>query len=71
MDAKYDKFNDPRTAVDPTLAGLHAHVPFSPKWTGACAATQTFNLDNGAAITVGGDVSYRDDTWLSVDNRAG
>ncbi len=71
MDAKYDEFNDPRTAVDPTLADLHDHVPFSPKWTARVAATQTFNLSGGSAITVGGDVSYRDDTWLSVDNRDG
>ena len=71
LDARYDEFNDPRVQFDPTLAGLHAHVPFSPEWTARIALTQTFNFGSGAALTVGGDVSYRDDTWLSVDNRAG
>ena len=26
-------------------------------------------MPGGSAITLGGDVSYRDDVWLSVDNR--
>ncbi len=69
LDARYDEFNDPRVQIDPNLASLHDHVPFSPEWTARVALTQTFNLPSGAAITVGGDVSYRDDTWLSVDNR--
>ncbi len=71
LDASYDKFIDPRVVIDPKLASLHAHVPFSPEWTARVALTQTFNLSGGSAITVGGDVSYRDDTWLSVDNRPG
>lgn len=69
LNAKYDRFVDPRTEFDPALADLHAHVAFSPKWTARVAATQTFNLDGGSALTFGGDVSYRADTWLSVDNR--
>src|SRR5690625_2505531 len=71
LDAKYDRFDDPRTALDPTLTGLHDHVAFSPKWTARLAATQTFTLPNSSALTLGGDVSWRDDTWLSVDNRPG
>ena len=71
LDAKYDRFDDPRTLIDPALANLHDHVPFSPKWTARVALSQSFFLDSGAAITVGADAAYRDDTWLSVDNRAG
>ncbi|MFC4820082.1 TonB-dependent receptor [Dokdonella ginsengisoli] len=71
LDARYDKFVDPRVQIDPNLASLHAHVPFSPKWSARVALTQTFNLADGGAVTLGGDVSYRDDTWLSVDNRPG
>ena len=71
LDARYDKFVDPRVQLDPSLASLHAHVPFSPKWSARIALAQTFSLADGSAITLGGDVSYRDDTWLSVDNRAG
>jgi iron complex outermembrane receptor protein len=71
LDAAYDKFIDPRVVLNPALASLHDHVPFSPEWTARVALMQTFNLASGSAITVGGDVSYRDDTWLSVDNRPG
>ncbi len=71
LHAKYDEFNDPRVQLDPSLASLHAHVAFTPNWTARVAATHTFNLNNGAAITVGGDVSYRGTMWLSVDNRPG
>jgi iron complex outermembrane receptor protein len=71
LDARYDKFVDPRVQLNPALAQLHDHVPFSPKWSARVALTQTFNLPGGSAITLGGDVSYRDDTWLSVDNRPG
>ena len=71
LNAKYDEFKDPRVQLDPSLAGLHAHVAFTPHWTARVAATHTFNLDNGGAITVGGDVSYRSTMWLSVDNRPG
>ncbi len=72
MDAKYDEFEDLRTtdpanpAYDP---GLHAHVPFSPDWSVRLAASQSFYTPAGAAFTLGGDLSYRGDTWLSVDNR--
>lgn len=71
MDASYGEFDDPRTALNPALANLHEHVPFSPELTARVAATHTFVLGNGGALTFGGDVSYRDDTWLSVDNRPG
>ncbi|MCF7220771.1 TonB-dependent receptor [Marilutibacter chinensis] len=70
MDARYESFDDPRTVLDPNLANLHDHVPFSPRWTAQLALSQSFGLGNGSTLTVGGDVSYRDDTWLSVDNRA-
>jgi iron complex outermembrane receptor protein len=72
MDAKYDEFADLRTtdpanpAYDPRL---HAHVPFSPDWTARLAASHTFYAASGAAFTLGADVSYRGETWLSVDNR--
>lgn len=69
LDATYDEFVDPRVQLNPALASLHDHVPFSPEWTARVALAQTFNLPGGSAITLGGDVSYRDDVWLSVDNR--
>ncbi|MEO7199341.1 MAG: TonB-dependent receptor, partial [Dokdonella sp.] len=71
LDAKYDRFDDPRVDLNPALANLHDHVPFSPKWTYRMALAQTLNMAGGSALTFGGDVSYRDDTWLSVDNRPG
>jgi len=69
LDARYDKFVDPRVALDPTLADLHDHVPFSPELTARIALQHTFGLGDSGALTIGGDASYRDDTWLSVDNR--
>ena len=69
LDARYKRFDDPRVALNPALARLHDHVPFSPEWTARFAASQSFYMDNGASFTLGGDVSYRDDVWLSVDNR--
>ena len=74
MDASYKSFEDLRTtdptnpAYDPTL---HEHVPFSPDWTARIALQHTFHLAGNGALTVGGDVAYRGDTWLSVDNRPG
>jgi iron complex outermembrane receptor protein len=70
LDARYDEFNDPRVATNPALAGLHDHVPFSPKWTSRFAASQMFSLGDAGSLTIGGDVSYRAKSWLSVDNRA-
>jgi iron complex outermembrane receptor protein len=69
QNAEYQTFNDPRVALNPALASLHDHVPFAPDWTARVAAEQTFDLAGGAAITLGGDASYRSTTWLSVDNR--
>lgn len=71
LDARYDKFVDPRVQLNPALASLHDHVPFSPEWSARVALAQTFNLASGAAVTLGGDANYRDSTWLSVDNRPG
>ena len=71
MDARYERFDDPRIAVNPSLAGLHAHVPFSPEWTARVALQHTFDLGDAGGLTVGGDASYRSETWLSVDNRDG
>lgn len=71
LNARYDKFVDPRVQMFPTLASLHDHVPFSPEFTARVALAHTFGFGSGAALTLGGDVSYRDDTWLSVDNRPG
>ncbi len=69
LDAEYDKFIDPRIDINPALADLHEHVPFSPEWTARLALSHSFFLGSGAMLTFGGDVSYRDDVWLSVDNR--
>ena len=69
LDARYVEFVDPRVVLNPGLADLHDHVPFSPEWTARLAASHTFMLAGGGMFTVAGDVSYRDDTWLSVDNR--
>ncbi len=71
MKARYKEFIDPRVQLNPLLADLHDHVPFSPEWSARVALAQTIGFNSGAALTVGGDVSYRDDTWLSVDNRPG
>jgi iron complex outermembrane receptor protein len=73
MDAKYDKFEDFR--LDPSYPGFdpnvsHAHVPFSPDWTARVALQHVFPLGDNGSLTLGGDVSYRSETWLSVDNRA-
>ena len=74
MDARYERFDDLRTtdpanpAYNPTL---HEHVPFSPEWTARLALQHTFAFGNGSGLTLGGDASYRSDTWLSVDNRPG
>ncbi|HEU0153664.1 MAG TPA: TonB-dependent receptor [Arenimonas sp.] len=70
QDARYDKFVDPRTATNPALfANIHDHVPFSPKVTARLAVQHTFDLAGGSRLAVGADASYRDETWLSVDNR--
>lgn len=69
LDAKYDNFADPRVATNPALAGLHAHVPFSPEFTARLAVQHSIPLGDAGRLTLGADASYRDDTWLSVDNR--
>ena len=71
MDARYKEFNDPRVALNPALAALHAHVPFSPEFTVRVAAQHNIDLSNGSVLTFGGDISYRSETWLSVDNAPG
>lgn len=72
LDAEYKSFEDFR--LDPSYPGYdpnvnHDHVPFSPEWTARIALHHGFHLANGSALSVGGDVSYRAKTWLSVDNR--
>jgi iron complex outermembrane receptor protein len=69
MNARYGEFIDPRVDTSPELAGLHDHVPFSPKVTARVAASHIFSLGDAGSLTLGGDVSYRDKSWLSVDNR--
>jgi iron complex outermembrane receptor protein len=71
MDAKYDTFEGPRVAANPALAGLHEHVPFSPDFTGRVALQHSFTLGDNGVLAIGGDASYRSETWLSVDNRDG
>jgi iron complex outermembrane recepter protein len=61
--AEYREFDDDRR--DRT----DDNVPFTPRWTARVAASHTFDFQHGGSFTLGGDVSYRDDTWLSVDNR--
>lgn len=72
LNARYAKFVDHRLdPSDPLFnPSLHDHVPFSPSWTSRLAATQTFGMGDGSAITIGADWSYRGETWLSVDNYA-
>ncbi len=72
LDAKYKKFDDFR--LDPGYPGFdlnvnHDHVPFSPEFTARIALQHTFSLGDSGSLGLGADVSYRDDTWLSVDNR--
>src|SRR5690606_10867715 len=72
LDAKYARFDDFR--LDPTYPGYdpalnHDHVPFSPEFTGRVALQHGFQLDSAGMLTLGADISYRADTWLSVDNR--
>jgi len=69
MNARYDEFVDPRTQIDPALADLHAHVPFSPDFTGRLALQHGFDLGSNGELAIGGDISTRSETWLSVDNR--
>lgn len=71
LDARYDQFIDPRVQLNPALANLHDHVPFAPEWSARIALSHTFSFASGSALTLGGDLSYRDETWLSVDNRPG
>ncbi|MFT3756924.1 MAG: TonB-dependent receptor [Pseudoxanthomonas sp.] len=72
LDAKYKKFDDFR--LDPTYPGYdlnvnHDHVPFSPEVTARIAIQHNFSLGDSGSLGLGADASYRDDTWLSVDNR--
>ncbi len=72
LDAKYKKFDDFR--LDPSYPGFdpsvnHDHVPFSPETTARVALQHNFSLGDSGSLSVGGDVSYRSKTWLSVDNR--
>lgn len=72
LDAKYKKFDDFR--LDPSYPGFdptvnHDHVPFSPETTARVALQHNFNLGENGSLSIGGDVSYRSKTWLSVDNR--
>lgn len=72
LDADYKRFDDFR--LDPGYAGYdlnvsHDHVPFSPEITARLGIQHLFSLGDSGNLTIGGDVSYRDDTWLSVDNR--
>ncbi len=71
MNARYAKFADLR--LDPSRPDydphIHDHVPFSPKVTARVAAQHAFDLGDHGTLSVGGDASYRSETWLSVDNR--
>jgi iron complex outermembrane receptor protein len=72
LDAKYKRFDDFR--LDPGYPGFdlnvsHDHVPFSPETTARIALQHNFSLGDSGSLGVGGDVSHRSKTWLSVDNR--
>lgn len=72
LDAKYDRFDDFR--LDPSYAGYdpnlnHDHVPFSPEFTARIALNHSISLNGNGTLSIGGDVSHRTRTWLSVDNR--
>jgi len=72
LDAKYARFDDFR--LDPGYPGYdlnvnHDHVPFSPEFTARIGLQHNFSLGDAGSLGIGGDVSYRSRTWLSVDNR--
>ncbi len=72
LDAQYDRFEDFR--LNPGYPGFdlnvnHDHVPFSPKFTARVALNHSIPLSGGSTLSVGGDISHRTTTWLSVDNR--
>ena len=71
MNARYQEFIDPRVDLNPALANLHDNVPFSPDFTARVAVQHGFELSGGSLLTIGADASYRDETWLSVDNAPG
>jgi iron complex outermembrane recepter protein len=66
QDAEYREFDD-----DSFPGGDRSgeQVPFSPRWTARVAAAHTLHFSGGDSFTLGGDVSYRGEAWLSVDNR--
>jgi iron complex outermembrane receptor protein len=66
LDAEYDEFFDFRF---PGQDRSDQVVPFSPDWTLRLAAVHTFYLPNGGGLTIGADANWRDDIFLSVDNR--
>jgi len=71
MDARYERFDDFR--LDPSWPGFdpnvnHNHVPFSPEWTARLALQHVFTLDGLGDVTLGGDIAWRAETWLTVDN---
>lgn len=66
MDARYREFVDVRFD---DADRSDDNVPFSPDWTARLGAVQSFYLPNGGALSLGADASFRDDTWLSVDNQ--
>jgi len=72
MEARYDRFDDFR--LDPSWPGFdpnvnHNHVPFSPEWTARLALQHVVALrERGGSVTIGGDLAWRAETWLTVDN---
>lgn len=71
QDASYREFEEQRLVGGAVVVIDRSddEVPFSPRWTARLAASHRFDLARGAGITLGGDVSYRSEAWLSVDNR--
>ena len=66
QDAQFDKFTDPR--IPP---GSHQHVPFSPDFTARVAMSYAHAFRDNSLVSFSFDVSYRSETWLSVDNAPG
>src|SRR3546814_2137278 len=72
LDADYARFDDFR--LDPTYPGYDTnlnphHVPFSPKDTARVALQQGSRLGDAGPLALGGELSSRNKTRLSVENR--
>lgn len=65
LDAQYGEFLDARYPGGDRAP--YETPAFAPDWTARFGAAYDFNLDDVGILTVGGDMNYRGDHWLSVD----